>query len=176
MPANILDPRMIDPTKPLSCIEINTNFLSADTVQVNDLLIEGTFTTDFIAASSIDTGALSVSAGDISILTSNNATINTLVTNFTATTLAVSSYTFTDADNSKVFHIDTTTQPEVTAIFNVVSDGFNIGIINAGTGVIYLSSNFTPTILAPNAFNSVQYSGMFIYKINNQLFGVGVFE
>lgn len=176
MSANVLDPRMIDPTKSLSCIEINTPLLNADTVQVDNLQIEGTFTTDFITASSIATDIINVSAGDISVFTSNNATINTLVTNFTATTLSVSSYTFTDVDNGKVFHIDTTTYPQTTAIFNVLLDGFNVGIVNTGTGVIYLSSNFTPTILAANTFNSVQYSGMFIYKVNNQLFGIGVFE
>jgi hypothetical protein len=102
----------------------------------------------------------------------------TVITNFTATNIALSSYIFTNSDNSKVFHFDTTTQPVITAIFqnNNINNGFNVGIVNTGTGLIVLSSNFVPTINATNTFNSVQHSGIFVYKINNQLFGIGVFE
>jgi hypothetical protein len=84
--------------------------------------------------------------------------------------------TFGNDDSGKVFHVNTAFIP-VTAYFSSsLKDGFNVGINNIGFGLIEIKSDFTPIINATGTFNSVQNTGMFIYKANNQLYGIGVFE
>jgi len=107
-------------------------------------------------------------------LTATNAIIDTVITDFTVQN-KTTDYTFTEADNSKVFHFDTTTTPSITATFpNTLPNGFNAGIINIGTGTIFVDSD--PTLKAFSTENSTQNTGMFIYKTNNEFFGIGVFE
>lgn len=176
---NVLDPRMIDPSKPLSCSEIRTNSLTAlNNIRGNNLLVSNLTATNInsinLTATSITVTGANISQANIS----NSVFTGDIVNNFTVTTITQTNYIFTSADNSKVFHFDTTTAPSITATFltNNITEGFNVGITNTGTGVIILSSNFSPVINAPNTFNSVRHSGMFIYRANNQLYGVGVFE
>lgn len=183
MAANILDPRMIDPTKPLSCIEIKTPSLTADSI-VNRLLVTNNLSSTTISVSTLNVTNISATTANISAINVGQITVKdgtftgTVTTVFTASVISLSSYTFTNNDNSKVFHFDTDTQPSVTALFvkNNISNGFNIGIVNTGLGVINLCSDFIPTLNAPNTFNSVRHSGMFIYRVNDQLYGIGIFE
>ena len=96
------------------------------------------------------------------------------VTNYTVLTSSAASITFSNADSGKTYNVNTTTQPSVTALFpGSLSNGFNVSIINAGTGTIYLSAG--SQLNASGSENSTPYSGRFIYKTNNELFGVGVF-
>lgn len=116
------------------------------------------------------------------ILTGTNVTVNSLtaatpiIANYDVTTVT-SSKTFTNADNSKVFHFNTTST-SLCAIFptSSLSNGFNVGIVNIGTGTVFLSSDLSPIINAPGTQNSTPYSGMFIYEIGNALYGVGTFD
>ena len=178
MSANILDPRMIDPTKPLSCSEIKATTFTVQNTLVTNL------TSTAIKTSSLTSINITATAANINQSSIDQAFIKdgtftgTVVTNFTAQAIDSSIYYFTNSDNSKVYHFDTDTQPSMTAVFlsGNIASGFNVGILNTGLGVIYLSSDFSPTINAANTFNSVRYSGMYIYRVNNQLFGVGVFE
>lgn len=131
-------------------------------------------------------GSLSATQGiRTNTLTSTNInTTNLIVTNLTATNNVVtnifvvtadSSITFTDAYNSKIVHLDTTITPVITASFpKSLKDGFNVGLVNVGTGIIRLSSD--DTINAFGNYNSIQYTGMLIYKTNNKFFGIGAFE
>lgn len=200
MPSNILDPRMIDGTKPLSSFDIKTESLSASKIILGDNVIlnsgltsakiettqissvnyfGNTITTDDSAFGQSTIVIANIDSANITTAQVGNATFTgNVISNFTAITTAVSSYVFTDADNSKVFHFDTTTIPEVTATFLLtnINEGFNVGIVNMGLGIVRINSNFTPIINARNPFNSTRYSGMFIYRTNNELFGIGVFE
>jgi hypothetical protein len=195
MPANILDPRMIDATKPLSCLSVDTpslvtnnatinnslftNAVTANLITINSSLLANTVTTPILSTINLTTNNISTNQGTIAQATITNAAFTgEVTTKVILSTIALSSYTFTDTDNSKIFHFDTNTQPQITATFlsGNITEGFNVSIINTGTGLITLSSDFTPIINATNPFNSVRYSGMYIYRSNNQLFGVGVFE
>lgn len=77
---------------------------------------------------------------------------------------------FTDSDNNRVVHINTTTNP-LSAIFpNSLSDGFNVAIMNTGTNNLILSAtqlNSLGTIIA------VRFGGVFVYKDSGNLFAVG---
>jgi hypothetical protein len=108
------------------------------------------------------------------IVCTNLTATNDVVTNFIVTT-ADSSIIFSEDYNSKIIHLDTTTTPEITASFPTsLPNGFNVSLVNAGTGIIYLSSD--DVINSAGQFNSIQYTGMLIYKTNNKFFGIGVFE
>jgi hypothetical protein len=107
-------------------------------------------------------------------ITDNLTATGNIVTNFSIIT-ADNDYIFSDNDKSKVIHFDTTATIEISAIFpNTLSNGFNVGVINAGSGVIYLSGE--QIINAPGLINSEIYTGFFVYKVNGSLFGIGSLE
>jgi hypothetical protein len=111
------------------------------------------------------------------VLISTATITDRLITDFKVVTVTTNPYTFNNNDKSKIFHFNTTTTPVITALLpRSLSNGFNTGIINTGTGVVYISSAQAPFINAPGVFNSIQHTGMYIYKTGNQFFGVGVFE
>jgi hypothetical protein len=159
-----------------------TGNLNADQINSNNINNTGNLNTDTGTINSLNTGNISnsnlVTTTDISI--GNNTTLVNLtatgnvVTDFTILSTDTD-YVFSDADKSKVIHFDTTTTTEISAIFpNTLSDGFNVGLINAGIGVIYLSGE--DVINAPGSINSEIYTGVFIYKASGSLFGVGSLE
>lgn len=164
--------------------------VSLTTVQTLSVLNNPIIGGSIIISGSTHTSTLtSVSLTSANILATNfnttSATVNTItvldkaITNFSVTFINTSSYRFTDNDKSNIYHINTTLNPSVTAIFpSNLANGFNAGLINIGTGTIVVSSTQTPFIYAQNNsnINSVQYTGMLIYKVNNELYGVGVFE
>jgi hypothetical protein len=121
------------------------------------------------------------------IVTTNRVTTNELVTNsLTATNVnyfvkvTTSNVTFTSNDNSKAYHFNTNSpNTNLIAYFpNSLPNGFNVSVFNIGTGTITLSSDQTAPnyINATGQLNETQYTGFFIYKANNELYGVGVFE
>jgi len=114
----------------------------------------------------------------IEYLSTSNVQISSLVVpELKVVTLQTDNIVFTDSDSGKVFHIDTTLNPEVTANFSVtLNDGFNVSLVNTGTGIIYIASNFLTPFNARGDFNSTQHTGMFIYKTNDELYGIGIFE
>ena len=68
----------------------------------------------------------------------------------------------------------------ITAVFpSELQIGFNIGLMNVGTGTIYISSaqpGFINAYLGVNT-NKTMNTGMYVYKHNNnQLYGVGMFN
>lgn len=144
----------------------NTNDINSDTGSFNSLT-----TNSLLNNNNITTTDITVT--DNTTLVNLTATGN-ITTNFTIIT-ADSNYTFSDADKSKVIHFDTTTTIEVSAIFpSTLSDGFNVGVINAGIGVIYLSGE--DTINSVGDINSEIYTGFFVYKVNGGLFSIGNLE
>lgn len=152
--AKQLDPRMIGTNLPLVVGKVITNTLSAVDSEIDNL-------------SAIDV--------QIQSLTSTNLVVtNNVTTNFLISTVTTN-YIFTDLDNSKIFHFDTSTTPIITASFaNDISNGFNVSIVNTGIGAIYFVAN--PAINAPGNINTITNTGVLVYKHNNQLYGVGVFE
>lgn len=108
-------------------------------------------------------------------LSTSNVTVCALnITNFAVSSTTTPVILFTNETAGKVYHFDTTTTPSFTALFpGELTNGYNVSIVNAGLGSIFLSAA-TP-LNASGSENSTPYSGMFIYKANNELFGVGVF-
>lgn len=219
MSASILDPRMIDPSKPLTITgsvaisSLNARAFTLVHDPANDGIdpifdigetLTGSFSgfrlryeeptnrligssrtgTTILTSFMINTvtGQVGVSGLPVAdqALTVNGSISATallvstpVIANYDVVTVT-SSRTFTNADNSKVFHFNTTSS-SLCAIFpSTLSNGFNVGIINVGTGTVVLSSDVT--INAPGTQNSTPYSGMFIYEVNNTFFGVGVFD
>ena len=77
---------------------------------------------------------------------------------------------FTDADNNRVVHIDTTTAPLCAIFPSSLSNGFNVAIMNTGTNNLELSAaqlNSAGTLI------TTRYGGAFVYKDSNNLFAVG---
>jgi len=172
--ATILNPVMIDGTVP---------------IQAEKGIIRSLLTTQ-LTARSISAVNITTATLNSQILTAVNLTatninaVNTQTFNLTAygnvvtDIVVLSSITdivFDNSYKSKIIHLDTSITPSISASFpNSLLNGFNVCIINAGTGIIYLSAQ--STLNAPGVFNTVPYSGMFIYKVNNQFFGIGAFE
>ena len=164
-----LDPRMINPDITLRMT--NTQFTNTTATNLRLTVLTGT---------NVSIANLSAAAAIVTNLTAINTTFTNLsvstpvIANYDVTTVT-SSKTFTNTDNSKVFHFNTTSS-SLCAIFPSASltNGFNVGIVNIGTGTVFLSSDVT--INAPGTQNSTPYSGMFIYEVNNTFFGVGVFD
>lgn len=169
MPIKTLDPRMINPEVTLRIT--NTQFTNTTAINLRSTALTGT---------NIGVNSLSATTAVVTNLTAfNTSFVNLSVTtpviaNYDITTVT-SSKVFTNADNSKVFHFDTTFT-NLCAVFptNLLSNGFNVGIVNVGTGTIFLSAN--STINASGTQNSTPYTGMFLYEIGNTLFGVGAFD
>jgi hypothetical protein len=108
-------------------------------------------------------------------LSTSNVVISSLrVTNYQVSATTSSNIIFTDTDSGRTFNLNTTTTPAITAQFpGSLSNGFNVSIVNAGTGTIYLSAG--SPLNTTGTENSTPFSGIFIYKTNNELFGIGVF-
>lgn len=201
MSASILDPRMIDPSKPLQISQTNITSLTStlittpsgnsDTWNAVSTIVransssweESADISNIVTFIQSNSANWEESAEVLPTVTNYLSTSNVQVSALTVSTPVIANYdvitvtssrTFTNADNSKVFHFNTTSS-SLCAIFpSTLSNGFNIGIVNVGTGTVVLSSDVT--INAPGTQNSTPYSGMFIYEVNNTLFGVGVFD
>ena len=179
MAIKTLDPRMIDPNYTLKINTINTSSLSASNTKVTNSELTNIQSTN-VQSTNIDTTSLdSVTLSGITLIASD-----TVFTNITATNNVVSNFliltadnniTFSNADNSKTYHINTTVTPLLTAVFpETISNGFNVSIINTGIGAIELSAN--PPLNAIGLVNSKQYTGVLVYKQNDQFYGIGVLE
>jgi di/tripeptidase len=120
----------------------------------------------------------------INLTAENIKGVHTEIVNLTAygnvtTNITVLSTTanivFNDTYNSKIIHLDSTSSPLITATFpNTISNGFNVSLVNAGTGTIFISAQ--GGLNAPGTINAIPYTAMFVYKVNNQFFGIGAFE
>lgn len=121
----------------------------------------GINTTDLSNALTIK-GSVSAS-GSINALSSNVG----IVVNDKTT-----SYTFTNDDNNRIVHFNTTTQ-SLCAIFpSTLRTDFNCAVMNTGTNILTLSTYTTLRAIAPNI--STQYGAAFVYKdSSNNIYAVG---
>lgn len=79
-------------------------------------------------------------------------------------------------DNSKIFNFNTVLG-NLSAIFpSTLPNGFNIGITNTGTNTIFVSSTQVNNLCAFSNRNSTRFSGIYIYKADNTLYGIGRFN
>lgn len=102
-------------------------------------------------------------SGSINALSSN---VGIVVTDKTT------SYTFTNDDNCRIVHFNTTTQ-SLCAIFpSTLRTDFNCAVMNTGTNVLTLSTYTTLRAIAPNI--STRYGAAFVYKdSSNNIYAVG---
>ena len=124
--------------------------------------------------------AVSLSANNFlaTSLTANSISVNNIFgrTPYIVTSFSLSSKTFANTDTSIAYHFETDITSPIYAIFpDNLENGFNISIFNNGTGTIIVSSAQNPVLNASGFINQTPYTGMFIYKNNNILYGVGVF-
>lgn len=84
---------------------------------------------------------------------------------------ATSSVVFTDTDTGKIYHFDTTSG-SLCAIFEtaVLTNGFNITIVNTGTQNVLISSNNLKSI---GTTISEQYGSVYVYTFQNDVFAIG---
>jgi methyl-accepting chemotaxis protein len=80
------------------------------------------------------------------------------------------SRTFTDDDNNKVVHLNTTSCPLCAIFPNNLSSGFNVAIMNIGTNNLILSA---ADLKSAGTIIITQYGGAFVYKELNDIFAVG---
>ena len=126
------------------------NALANSYTSSNFLPLSGGTVSGSISAS----GVISASASNIKINVINDST----------------SRIFTDADNNRVVHIDTTTAPLCAIFPSSLSNGFNVAIMNTGTNNLALSAaqlNSAGTLI------TTRYGGAFVYKDSGSLFAVG---
>jgi hypothetical protein len=140
-----LDPRMINPEKLLS---------------INNTIVNTSLTAENTISNFLQTTDLTVT--------------DEVVTNFLTTTIT-SDYVLNESDKSKIFHVDTTTTPLITISFpDNLTNGYNVGLVNIGTGTVLLSTD--GSFNSPGTTNTAQYTSMLIYKTDNEFYGVGTFE
>ena len=135
-----------------------TKKVNADTLAlfVND------FANNKFFALSGGTVSGSISASGVISASASNIKIN--IVNDSANRI------FTDADNNRVVHIDTTTAPLCAIFPSSLSNGFNVAIMNTGTNNLVLSAaqlNSAGTLI------TTRYGGAFVYKDSGSLFAVG---
>jgi hypothetical protein len=126
------------------------NALANSYARSNFLPLSGGTVSGSISAS----GVISASASNIKISVVNDST----------------SRIFTDADNNRVVHIDTTTAPLCAIFPSSLSNGFNVAIMNVGTNQLVLSAAQLKSVGTTIA---AQYGGAFVYKDSDNLFAVG---
>ncbi|MFZ4600073.1 MAG: hypothetical protein ACOYNN_15650, partial [Terrimicrobiaceae bacterium] len=149
---------------PLGQVGINTSFPSAE-LTVN--------------------GAIS-SNGVITVLEGNSNQWNTAYSTVCATSAFYISntitpagfpggYTFSNSDNLRTFHVDTTTAA-VSVIFpSTLSNNFSVTLITLGTNMMQVSSTQTPFLCANGSRVFLPFASTLIYKYNNLLWGLGSF-
>jgi hypothetical protein len=126
-------------------------FVSANKVGVNTEAPNQALT---VVGSISASGVISASASNVKVNVVNNS----------------ADRIFSDTDNNKVIHFDTTTS-SLCAIFpSSLSNGFNVAIMNVGTNQLVLSAADLKSIGATIA---TQYGGAFVYKDSDNLFAVG---
>ena len=84
-------------------------------------------------------------------------------------------YTFSDADNTKTFHVDTTTASVSVLLPSNLSNGFSVTLISLGTNALQVSSTQTPMLCANGTRIFIPYSSTLLYKFNNLVWGLGSF-
>jgi hypothetical protein len=157
--SNTLDPRMIDKGIPFVVSSAYVTSLTAQEAIISETNVNNLSTDNLISNNSFAT---------------NFTATGNVVSNFFILT-ADNDYTFTEQDNSKIYHFNTTLVPIITATLpSTLPNGFNVGIVNVGSGAIVFSS--IPPLNAAGNINTEQYTSVFIYKHNGMFYGVGNFE
>lgn len=106
----------------------------------------------------------------------NSLTAKEVISDVNITNITTNKTFSYPADNSKIFNFNTSSG-NISAIFpSNLPNGFNIGITNIGTNTVFISSTQVNNLCATSNKNNTIYSGMYIYKANNSLFGVGRFN
>jgi hypothetical protein len=137
-------------------------------------------TSSVISATSIvsdSLGATNYTGTNISVTYVNAVTgeFNKIITDFlplTANTNITATY---PDDNSQVYHLDTSAAILSVILPSSLPNGFNLRVTNIGTNTVYVSSTQTPTICAFSNKCTLQFGSLFIYKVNDKLFGTGDF-
>jgi hypothetical protein len=140
---------------------VNVNTLTANTVNITNTLTATSINTNILTANSVNTNTLTAREviSDVNI----DNIINTKTFSYSA-------------DNSKIFNFNTTSV-SISAIFpSSLPNGFNVGITNIGTNTVYISSTQVNNLCATSNKNSTQFSGIYIYKTGNVLYGIGRFN
>jgi hypothetical protein len=84
-------------------------------------------------------------------------------------------YTFSNSDNLRTYHVDTTTAA-VSVIFpSTLSNNFSVTLITLGTNTLQVSSTQTPFLCANGSRVFLPFASTLIYKYNNLLWGLGSF-
>jgi len=102
------------------------------------------------------------------------STINSLSA-FRINNTITSDYTFSDLDNTKTYHVDTTSGI-LSGIFpNSISNNFSVNLILVSTNAFVVSSSQTPILSSNGNKVNLPFSSVLIYKYNDILYGLGNF-
>jgi hypothetical protein len=153
-----LNPRMVNPVPLLRVNQANVTSLTGTNTFITDL------SSDLVR---------SVQLSGRNLTVTNITATDNIITNFKVTTYSTD-ITLSNSFNSNVAHLNTTGATLSVLFPSSLPNGFNVGIFNAGTGIIKLSA--AQTLNSQGNTNATPYTGVFVYKANNQFFGVGVLE
>jgi hypothetical protein len=170
MGLTLLDTQMIEvPTvlENLFTPSASATNLSAVNLKVNDI----TEANILFTQNQINADTLNSNKGVFSSLSADNLVPG--VVDFFVDTLNQNTI-LSVSDNSKAYHCDTSISFTVS-FPEELPVGFNVSLVNIGTGTLFLSTD--SVLNAAGTFNETQYTGVLIYKAdNNQFYGIGVFE
>jgi len=86
-----------------------------------------------------------------------------------------SDYTFSDSDNTRTYHVDTSSNI-LSGIFpSTLSNNFSVNLILVSTNTFIVSSSQTPMLSSNGNKVNLPFSSVLIYKYNNVLYGLGNF-
>jgi hypothetical protein len=125
-------------------------------------------------------GAIS-SNGAITVLSGNsdqwNSSFSTVrnISAFKIDSVISSDYTFSDSDNTRTYHVDTSSNI-LSGIFpSTLSNNFSVNLILVSTNTFIVSSSQTPMLSSNGNKVNLPFSSVLIYKYNNVLYGLGNF-
>jgi len=106
-----------------------------------------------------------------------NSCFNTVnsISAFKIDNVISSDYTFSDSDNTKTYHVDTSSGI-LSGIFpSTLSNNFSVNLILVSTNTFVVSSSQTPLLSSNGNKVNLPFSSVLIYKYNNILYGLGNF-
>ena len=159
-------------SSPGGCLTINNTTVYGHSLRIND---EVSDTTPFIVSSDGSVGINTPTPNERLTVVGNISSTGSITASASNIPVNVSDLSvnkvFTNADTNKIFHFDTTSGALTASLPGVLTDGFNVAIMNTGTNYLHISSNIQYNAVGDKLID--RYSGAYVYKSNSQIFAVG---
>jgi hypothetical protein len=148
----------------------------SDSIETSSTITAASILANTVAGTNVNAVAFTSNTINTSYINATSGNFDSITSGFFPLTAVTSITADNTYDNSRVYNLNTNSTNLSVILPSELSNGFNMGITNIGTGTIYISSTQVPMICAFSNRCSTQFGSLFIYKSNNILFGIGGFD